>query len=208
MKDFSLGFILGVFLKDRLFELGLKLLPNAKVPKTKKSEGFHEVKLVIDITNQVYFNELYPESKCLNQFVILYTKEVIDFLNDNLKGLEITIKTICDLSLHHHSFKHLSRCGNVRIYIKYNQFTNVYTPDDIILEKDFIFSEKKFYRRFKNVVCAKLSNGEYITQEFKRYFNQPDLKHNITPRILFNTPFDLILLNENGLSTIKNNEVI
>jgi hypothetical protein len=207
--DFSLGFIAGIILKDHLFRLGLKLLPNAKIPKQKKIEGIHEVKLVLDITNQDYFKELYPKTKCLNQFVVIYEKEIIDFLNQNLKNLEITIKTICDLSLHHHTYKHLLRCGNLKLYIKYNQFTNVYTPDDTILEKDFVFTEKKFYRTFKHVVCAKLSNGDYVTQEFKRYFNQPDLTYiKLTPRILFNTPFDLILLNEKGTITIKNEEVI
>jgi hypothetical protein len=205
--NFSLGFVTGIILKGKLFEYSLKLLPIAKVPKQKKVEGIYEVKLILQITNQIYFNELYPNLKNSKEYIIQYNQNVIDFLNNNLKGLNITVKTICDLSLDEHNFKQLSRCGNIKLYIKYNNFTNVYLFNQEIVEQDFIFSEKRFYRLYKNVVCAKLSNGEYITQEFKRYFNQPD-NVTLTPRILFNTPHDLILLNENGLLTIKNDEVI
>jgi hypothetical protein len=198
---FLLGFVAGLLAKEKLIYVSLKLLPNAKYKKEKVINGVFEVKLVLEVSNVEYFNELYPDAKNSKEYTIFYDPNKIIFNSTN-------IKKICECSNKDHSFKHLSRCGDLRMYIKYNKFTNVYSVDDTIDCSDFIFSPKIFYNRFKNVVCATLSDSTYVTAEFKRYFNQPDTTLKLTPKILFNKPLDLILLNENGLTNIKNEQVI
>jgi hypothetical protein len=198
---FLFGFVFGLFAKDHLVEFGLKYLPVRELSKNKTNVGIFEIKLVIEITNQTFFQELYPNAKNLKKHEIIYS---------DISDLDNTcIRLICNLSTTEHNFINLSRCGNLLMYIKYNNYTNIYTVDDTILKSDFIFHETKIRTKYQDLICARLSNDDYITFKFKSYFNQPDSSYaKLSPKILFDTPYDLILLTKNGMQIIKNDEVI
>ena len=216
------GFLLGVIFKNKFLCLSLKVVSTSiskfhqlkPRPVKKPIQKIYGMELVIDITDKVYFKNLYPKIKNVESHKITFNQEIINYINNNLPNLEITLKTICDLNLDEYSIDHLSRIGTLHLYIHYTDylkhFTNVYGLSDPILENDFIFSEKSFYQKYRSIICATLvdDKNKYITCQFKKYFNQPDNSVKLTPKILFNTKSKLILLNSKVTKTIENLEVI
>lgn len=203
--SFYIGVVAGIFLRDQLIQFGLKFLPNATIKEDPVLEQKIEViRLVLKVTNKEYFQELYPGNDC-TELKLSLNKDLVNYIN-SLPNLEITVQELCNLNTEEHTFKNLIRSGNLYIYIRYNfgtkTYINVYGSCDTIFKKDFQLNENNgFYKRYKDVMCVKIGE-EYVTQEFKKYLNQPDNSIKLTPEIMFNKKTKLSLLNNGQFKTI------
>ena len=193
MKFFA-GFVCGLLLKDKLSKLSIKLLTIGISEYYK-----YRPKKINKYVQKIYGIDLFVKGK-----TIKLDKEIVDYINDNFNNLDITIKTLCDL-------KDIPIIENTYVYIHYTDdlkhYTNVYSLNDQIKENDFYFSEKKIYSKYKNVICV-LSGSEYVTANFKKYFNQPDNSVKLSPSIMFFNKDNLTLLNSKERMCIENLQVI
>jgi hypothetical protein len=215
------GFLLGIIFKDRFLNGLVTCASKFYFPEKKKKElqKIYSIRLRIIITNKEYFSFLFPKAKNTEYHEIIFNDQIVNFINNKLTNLDITLKTICDLNLDEYPLKQLSKIGMIYMYIDYldnsqdldnNQrhYTNVYGILDSIKESDFQYSNKSFYLKYHDTICATLVPTKYVTSQFKRYFNQPDNSLQITPEILFGCKSKLILLSRKETKTFENDEVI
>jgi hypothetical protein len=203
MRGVFVGFILGFVLKNKISQFGINIIKNGLTTfcsikknnnKQKTNKKITNIELVIKIKNVIYFRDLYKET-ISEKGVYKYTfpDEIIEYINNNINGLEIVLKDLCNLDRRNYDFDILSNLGTMYLYISYNlnecKYINVYTPESIIKEHDFI--TEIIPKKFSDIICSTVHYNlktEYITQYFKKFFNQ---QTELTP--------EMILINYNKL---------
>ena len=183
MNSFISGFITGLFLKNKLFNVlkGLYIQTIQLYHQNKPLQNKIKNKsyFICKITNTELFHELFPDypntPKVQPYWEYYPNKQVIKIkLDDDVFNFEeFKYKTTLDLDF----FK---KIGKVYIYVDYymenKKFTNIYHEEENTLNVDL--------SKYNSIICATIKhneNLEYITKYFKQFLNN---KVNITPELL------------------------
>jgi hypothetical protein len=208
MRAFYKGFIIGYlfkqrfnnFLKNIVFS-GLNILHKLKNNIIKDDynikDGIHKVNLVVHITNEDLFNEVFNGIfpvwwNYLSEKKVLKTElddDVVDFLNniDNInvnelmEYIDINAENLITIDIP--LFKTF---GKIYLYVTYyknnKKFINIYDENMDISKDDF--NHIKELSMFNNILCASLkcqNKTEYITKYLKLFYNN---NINLTPELL------------------------
>ena len=185
MKSFYKGIIFGYLFKQQFNNIlfnTLKLLYDVKNKFIKDDysikDGIHKVNLVLHITNQELFNEIFngvfpiwwnylSEKKVLK---LELDQEVIDFLNnidninfnDLMEYIDVNSENLITIDIP--LFKTF---GNIYLYVTYyknnKKFINIYDENMNISQDDF--NNIKESTSFNNILCSSLkyqNKIEYI----------------------------------------------
>lgn len=174
----------------------------------KKCDQIHTVELVVKITDNDKFNEIFPDIENVSKVQPFWTyhdrkgvikidlgMDIVDFLNKLIRVDQTFDYTIKDLINLRYNGKHLisvyfdffKQFGELFIYITYylnnEEFINVYNERDFILSTQFLYKNSKTNNIILNYCCTDdhLENRFFVTDYLKKFMNNDN---SITPELV------------------------
>lgn len=231
MKPFLKGFVLGVLLKNKIFDVTKVLLINSinfynnVFSKDKyiinDSKQFCNY-IILKITNEQLFKQtfeilppLWEYNKKRKTIKIDLPDNLLNIMNTTFKK-NVTFNDIMNLKNENNEYiitidiPLLITFSELRIYFEYTinemKYINVYTPHDLINLSDFFESKKKT----PEILCASLkysnnnSKTEYLTTHINKFIKNKEIT---TESILLNYSPLKINLEQSKLYIVNKNKI-